>query len=80
MQIQEILALIDKLDAKFAVLLCHHNADPDALGAAYAFSGLLRRLRPELEIEIAAASGPSRLSKSVMNVLPLKLSEQPNIP
>ena len=30
MQIQEILALIEKLDAKLAVLLCQHNADTDA--------------------------------------------------
>ena len=79
MQIHEILALIDKLDAKLVVLLCHHNADPDAIGAAYAFKGLLKRLRPSLETEIAAASGPSRLSKSMMTVLPLELSAQPRI-
>ena len=79
MQIQQIVALIDKLDAKLAVLLCHHNADPDAIGAAFAFQGLLNRLKPHLETEIAAASGPSRLSKSVMAVLPIELADNPRI-
>jgi len=79
MQIHEIVALIDKLDAKLVVLLCHHNADPDAICAAFAFSQLLERLRPDLEIEIAAAQGPSRLAKSVLKSLPVKLTAQPSI-
>jgi phosphoesterase RecJ-like protein len=79
MQIQEIVALIDKLDAKLAVLLCHHNADPDAIGAAFAFKGLLKRLRPNLETEIAAASGISRLSKAMIEALPIELTDQPRI-
>lgn len=79
MQIHEIVALIDKLDAKLVVLLCHHNADPDAICAAFAFSQLLERLRPDLEIEIAAAQGASRLAKSVLKSLPVKLTAQPSI-
>jgi phosphoesterase RecJ-like protein len=79
MQIHEIVALIDKLDVKLVVLLCHHNADPDAICAAFAFSQLLGRLRPELEIEIAAAQGPSRLAKSVLKSLPVTLTAQPRI-
>ncbi|MDH5636690.1 MAG: DHH family phosphoesterase, partial [Candidatus Bathyarchaeota archaeon] len=79
MQIHEIVGLIDKLDVKLVVLLCHHNADPDAICAAFAFSQLLKRLRPELETEIAAAQGPSRLAKSVLKSLPMKLTAQPRI-
>lgn len=79
MQIHEIISLIDKLNAKLVVLLCHHNADPDAVGAAFAFSRLLERLRPELSIEIAAAQGPSKLSKFMLKALPVKLTEQPRI-
>ncbi|MFA5364542.1 MAG: DHH family phosphoesterase [Candidatus Bathyarchaeia archaeon] len=79
MQLDKIVALIDKHDAKLAVLLCHHNADPDALGSAYAFSGLLKRLRPALETEIGAASGPSKLGKTLLSCLPLKLAGQPRI-
>jgi nanoRNase/pAp phosphatase (c-di-AMP/oligoRNAs hydrolase) len=78
-QIQKILALIDKLNAKVVVLLCHNNADPDAIGAAYAFSGMLKHLRPKLKIEIAAAAGPSRISKAIMAVLPIELVDQPRI-
>jgi phosphoesterase RecJ-like protein len=79
MRIHEIVALIDKLDVKLVVLLCHHNADPDAICAAFAFSRLLERLRSDLEIEIAAAQGPSRLAKSVLKSLPIKLTAQPRI-
>jgi phosphoesterase RecJ-like protein len=80
LQIQEITALLDKVNARLVVLLCHHNADPDAIGAAYAFSRLLERLRPRLHIEIAAAEGPSRLSKHLLTtVLPAKLTPSPSI-
>jgi phosphoesterase RecJ-like protein len=79
MKIQEILSLIDKLDAKLAVLLCHHNADPDAIGSAFAFKELLAHLRSNLVVEIAAASGPSRLSKSMMTVVPIEITDKPRI-
>jgi nanoRNase/pAp phosphatase (c-di-AMP/oligoRNAs hydrolase) len=79
MQIHEIMALIDKHGVKLVVLLCHHNADPDAICAAFAFSRLLERLKPELEIEISAAQGLSRLSKFMLKSLPLKLTLQPRI-
>jgi phosphoesterase RecJ-like protein len=78
-QIGKITSLIDKLDAKLVVLLCHHNADPDAICAAFAFSQLLRRLRPKLSVEIAAAQGISRLSKFSLKSLPIELTAQPRI-
>lgn len=79
MQIQKVISLIDELKAKLVVLLCHHNADPDAVCAAFALSKLLKRLRPELNIEIAAAQGPSRLSKFLLISLPVRLITQPRI-
>jgi len=79
MQIQKVISLIDELKAKLVVLLCHHNADPDAVCAAFAFSRLLEHLKPELKIEIAAAQGPSRLSKFLLHSLPAKLITHPNI-
>ncbi|KPV63131.1 MAG: putative manganese-dependent inorganic pyrophosphatase [Candidatus Bathyarchaeota archaeon BA1] len=79
MQIQEIIALIDQRDVKLAVLLCHHNADPDAVCAAFALSRLLERLRPGLDIEMAAAQGPSRLSKFLLKSSPVRLVTQPRI-
>ena len=79
MQIQDITALLDQVHARLVVLLCHHNADPDAIGAAFAFSSLLERLRPRLRTEIAAAEGPSRLSKHLLTALPIKITPNPRI-
>ncbi len=79
MQIEKITALIEKKNVKLAVLLCHHNADPDAVCSAYAFSQLLKRLKPDLDIDIAAAQGLSKLSKSLLAALPAKLTNHPRI-
>lgn len=79
MQIQGIISLLDKTNAKLIVLLCHQNADPDAICAAFAFSKFLERLKPELKVEITAAQGPSRLSKFLLNSLPLTLTTHPHI-
>ncbi len=79
MQIHKITELIDNRKAKLIVLLCHINADPDAICAAFAMANLLQRLRPNLKLEIAAAQGPSRLSKFLLQSLPAKLTTQPTI-
>jgi nanoRNase/pAp phosphatase (c-di-AMP/oligoRNAs hydrolase) len=79
MQVEGIASLLDKTNAKLVVLLCHQNADPDAICAAFAFSKFLHRLKPELKVEIAAALGPSRLSKFLLNSLPVTLTNQPHI-
>ncbi|MEM2102490.1 MAG: DHH family phosphoesterase [Candidatus Bathyarchaeia archaeon] len=79
MQIKEITELIEKKNAKLATLLCHHNADPDAVCAAFALSKLLQKTHPQLETEIAAAQGPSHLSKHLLNHLPAKLTNSPRI-
>jgi len=78
-QINQITRLLDERNAKLVVLLCHINADPDAVCAAFAFSRLIQRLRPSLSIEIAAAKGPSRLSKFMLHSLPAKLTPEPQI-
>ena len=79
MQIKRIINLIEEKNAKLVVLLCHHNADPDAICSAYALSSLLKRLKPEIEVEIAAAQGASRLSKHLLNYIPASLVEEPRI-
>jgi len=79
MQIHKITELIDTRNAKLIVLLCHINADPDAMCAAFAMAQLLQRLRSNLKVEVAAAQGPSRLSKFLLRFLPAKLTSQPNI-
>ncbi len=79
MYIPEIINIIDKLTTKLALLLCHNNADPDAIGSAFALSELLKLLRPNLETEIAIASGPSKLSKQIMNIMPIEFTIRPRI-
>jgi nanoRNase/pAp phosphatase (c-di-AMP/oligoRNAs hydrolase) len=79
MHIEKITSLLDELNPKLIVLLCHHNADPDAVCSAYAFSRLLEQLKPELQVEIGAAQGPSRLSKYMLKSLPITLVEHPRI-
>lgn len=79
MSVQGITSLIDDLRARRVLLLCHVNADPDAVCAAYALSRLLTRLRPEVTVEVAAPQGPSRLSERILETLPMELTAQPRI-
>jgi nanoRNase/pAp phosphatase (c-di-AMP/oligoRNAs hydrolase) len=76
---QEIVKILDELNAKLVVLLCHHNADPDAICSAYAFASLIRRLRPNVVVEVGAAQGISRLSKHLLKYLLIEVKTQPSV-
>jgi nanoRNase/pAp phosphatase (c-di-AMP/oligoRNAs hydrolase) len=78
-QIHEITRLLDERNAKLVVLLCHINADPDAVCASFALSQLIQRLRPSLKVEVAAAQGPSRLSKHMLTAIVAKMTAEPQI-
>jgi phosphoesterase RecJ-like protein len=75
----EITKTLDSLEAKLVVLLCHHNADPDAICSAYAFKSLLKQAKPQLEIEMGAAHGISRLSRHILQHIPIELKDSPRI-
>jgi phosphoesterase RecJ-like protein len=79
MSFTEITDLLKTLNAKSIVLLCHHNADPDAICSAYAFAGLLRSVVPNVEVEIGAAQGISRLTKHLLQYLPIEVNSQPSV-
>jgi nanoRNase/pAp phosphatase (c-di-AMP/oligoRNAs hydrolase) len=79
MSFTDVIKVINDLNARIVVLLCHHNADPDAICSAYAFAGLLKRLKPHIEIEIGTGQGMSRLSKHILEYLPIKVTAQPSI-
>ena len=79
MSFQEITNILDEVDAKFVVLLCHHNADPDAICSAYAFKSLLEHFNPNLGVEIGAAHGISRLSKHLLKHFLIEVKMQPNV-
>ncbi|HIE15260.1 TPA: hypothetical protein EYP70_08315 [Candidatus Bathyarchaeota archaeon] len=76
MRFKRIINLIDNIAASSILILCHHNADPDAVCAAYALKSLLIRMRPNLTIEVASP-GVSKLSKSLLPVfcLDVKVDE-----
>ena len=79
MSLAQITNLLDEVDAQSAVLLCHHNADPDAICSAYALASLLKHSRPKMEVEIGAAHGISRLSRHLPEHLPIEVKTRPNV-
>ncbi len=79
MSFTEITEILDRLKIKHACLLCHHNADPDAICSAYAFKGFLKQTRPDVEVEIGASQGISRLSKHLLQFVPIEITEHPDI-
>jgi len=74
-----MINLLGAVDAKFVLLLCHHNADPDAICSAYALSSLLKQSRPQMEVEVGAAHGISRLSKHVLEHLAVEVKNEPSV-
>ena len=79
MTITEITKILDETKAGFVLLLGHQNTDPDALGAAYAFQGLLKRLKPNIVVEIGGGQGISKLSNHILENLPITVNPKPNI-
>jgi len=79
MTFKNILELLDQNRADFALLLCHHNSDPDAVCSAFAFQRLLKILRPNISTEIGTGLGVSRLTKHLLNYLPIEVNLNPNV-
>lgn len=61
------------------LLLCHHNADPDSICAAYAFQELAATLDPTVEAEIILPGGTSILSRKIMGKLGIVFSEDQSL-
>lgn len=64
--------------ANSASILCHQNADPDAVCSAYALYSLLRKIKKKMRIEIAAPS-LSRISKRVLTHFPERFATKPHL-
>jgi phosphoesterase RecJ-like protein len=79
MAFTEVTTVLDEAQARFVLLLCHHNADPDAVCSAYAFQSLLARCKPNLTAEIGTGQGISRLSKHILKHIPITVNLQPNM-
>jgi len=79
MTFNEVATVLDEAQARFVLLLCHHNADPDAVCSAYAFQSLLKRYRPNMTVEIGTGQGVSRLSKHILKHIPITVNLQPDV-
>lgn len=79
MTMQDVLKILNEAQASFVLLLCHQNADPDALCSAYAFQGLLKHLAPDTVVEIGVGEGISKLSKHILDHLPITVAKKPSV-
>ncbi|MDR2700112.1 MAG: DHH family phosphoesterase [Nitrososphaerota archaeon] len=79
MSINKIIDILKEQQATFVLLLCHKSADADAVCAAYAFQGLLKRFLPDLVIEIGAPQGVNKPTKQLLENLPITVNLKPNI-
>jgi phosphoesterase RecJ-like protein len=79
MTVNEVIKILDEINACKVLLLCHHNSDPDAVCSAYAFQSLLKKVKPTLSVEIGTGNGISRLSKHVLKFIPITVNEKPNV-
>ncbi len=79
MTFTEITRILNKTHATRVLLLCHHNADPDAVCSAYAFQSLLEKCMPSMTMEIGAGQGISRLSKHILKHIPIAVNMEPDV-
>ena len=70
-------ALLKK--ARAVLIVGHQNSDPDAVCSAYAFSVLARRINRRLAVSFTSPEGVSKLSKQVLNSVPLQVVDQPEL-
>ena len=60
-------------------IICHHNADPDAIGSAYALQRLITQLDPQSITEILYPDSASQLSDRIIARLGIEASTHPRI-
>jgi len=57
-------------------ILCHHNADPDAICAAYAIKRMIHHLKPAAFVEVITPDGASKLSDKILEYLELQVFKE----
>ncbi len=79
MSMTEIVKILKETKPNFVLLLGHQNSDPDAVCSAYAFQGLLKNLLPDAVVEIGAEQGISKLTKHMLEYVPIALNAGSNV-
>lgn len=67
---EKILSSFTEKKVKSVLVCCHRNADPDALGSAYALKSLIQESCPEIERVEIAIDGVNQASKRVTVAYP----------
>lgn len=80
LNLQRIKTAISSSHVQQSVILCHQNADPDAIGSAFALQYLLQQLKPQLQIGIAAPS-VNKIAKQILQEVgtDLTLTQNPDL-
>ncbi len=65
--------------AKAVVVIGHQNSDPDAVCSAYAFTILAQRINRKIKVTFTSPGGVSKMSKQVLQVVPLDVTERPEM-
>jgi len=65
--------------AKSVLIIGHQNSDPDAVCSAYAFAVLVRRINNKVKVTFASPAGVSKLSKQILQTVPLAVTERPEM-
>ncbi len=72
-----LVKLLRKANA--VLIIGHQNSDPDAVCSAYAFSVLARRINGKLKVAFSSPEGISKLSKQILQVVPIEVTDQPEM-
>ena len=80
LNLQRIKTAISSSNVRQSLILCHQNADPDAIGSAFALQYLLQQLEPQLLVDIAAPS-VNKIAKQILQKVgkDLTLTQNPNL-
>lgn len=73
---KEIISILDERNSRRILILCHKNADPDAICSSYALSSLLKIFKPSIEIVVAVPESISRISKLILERFPLEVTHE----
>ncbi len=65
--------------AKAVLIIGHQNSDPDAICSAYAFAILAGRINKKTKVAFASPGGVSKMSKQILQVVPLEVAERPEV-